>query len=344
MALRTRLIAEILLTIDSLVSTTFYEALELYESKYRGNPASKIKIHGERMFIFANLLSESWDDPTLHLFLHVRQSAQDLLALRFKNLTVVSIWQIPGDNTGVAETLRRSQSVNDVTMRRSITRKKVNKHNRDVRVVPLQLPSYLSFIDDIGLPEAPLIAIDGPRLELLLRSLSIVSESATQLVYSRLHAKLYRQYQRSEQRHFSSDSLVEPDDFIGFGSAEAVFFPLSTVFLVLSELWYLLSLETKRKASMREDIVLSVNELNLIYDDDCKMLKDCREAVFLYEKLVAAHDAEIVKAEQQVRRLERLWDDGLESINESNLLRQTRVRITVLTIERFVHYTYSSDA
>ena len=117
------------------------------------------------------------------------------------------------------------------------------------------------------------------------------------------------------------------------GNDDQVQIPLHFLLLMFSKQWVELPFSIKNTLNKVSTKSATFTKLNAIYDDNCRQLQELRSAIQVCTLAVSSHDAEIIKVEGAVRRLERSWAEG--QLRDLDELRSSRVDITRLTTERF---------
>ena len=184
---------------------------------------------------------------------------------------------------------------------------------------PLSSHSFM-LLEDSSLSNAPLVAICNSQILSLLQVL-IGPSNASLSEYIRQQITSGAGYQNV---HRDSDAV---------GNDDQVQIPLHFLLLIFSKQWVELPFSIKNTLIKESTKSATFTKLNAIYDDNCKQLQELRSAIQVCTLAVSSHDAEIIKAEGAVRRLERSWAEG--QLCDLDELRSSRVDITRLTTERF---------
>jgi hypothetical protein len=198
-----------------------------------------------------------------------------------------------------------------------------NMFEDDCKVVPLKLPDKWSYVDDVALPETPLVAFENKNVMHLCFVVSAkAEESARQYLCRRI-----------------KDIAVK--DMLREGTYEAKAQALSHIHVyaflraVCAE-WKRISAEDKGQFTETGSWLTNLTSLNEIYDNNCALIKDTAEKVLLAEGAWSLAAAKVSRLEKQLKREEKRFDSRLARQDDIDKLTQFREELTVAKLDKYV--------
>lgn len=189
------------------------------------------------------------------------------------------------------------------------------------KVVPLVLPPKWCYLDDVALPETPLVGFEKDNL--MHFCFQIAPESIVEA----------RQYLCKQVRD------VAVSDMLREGSIERKLTLLQHIHVyaflrAVCYEWKKITAEDKTSFTETGKLLDNLNALNEIYDDNCRRIKDAADAVLQAEGRLSVATANVMKLEKQSKRLQKKFDARVTTRDDLNAIPKLQEELALARIER----------
>lgn len=285
-----------------------------------------------RAVLFSKFLSEEYDVEMLLLFLHSREKLEGLLGRKMKHINPTRIWMSANARTSADFS---SVLTGDVAL---------DKYD-DVpapalkKVVPYSLPANWVFLDDISLPEAPLLAVQMTLLPHILHVMfgklePDVKDYLTQKVFYLLNkdkvrssvpitsldtsALLSTSAHTTKTVNSISQSSTAQSSMASGIECDARSIPIYTVLRSLCVEYKKLSNEEKSQFTNSNAMVESLQTLNEIYSNNNALAKEHEKTISTVQNRLTMVTAKIAQLEKQLKRMNKVWQNKMNIVGQND--------------------------